>query len=189
MSEYRVFYRVDDSEGEVVSKSEYDRAVRGQSARAADKTERVEDMSLTDDALISIAKAVAAGERVTLPPKSVWYAAIQKRAAEFCRDGRRSAEGKFSDCVVNDPVGRTLFAAMRKASGAEVLEDDSATADEPSSKPFVGAAGKRMQALADLYRARNPQHSKEGAYSRVFRANPQLGEEVKQEVLAKNYGG
>jgi hypothetical protein len=148
-------------------------------------------MSVFDEAVLEVAKGVLAGDASALP-KSAFYSAIQKRADAICKDARRSAEGRFADCAVNDPVGRTLFAAMRKASGPEVLENDSATADRPESKPFVGAAGKRMQALADLHHARNPQNSAAGSYALVFRANPKLGEQVKAEHLnasvAKMYG-
>jgi hypothetical protein len=146
-------------------------------------------MSVFHDALVQISKAAVAGERVTLPPKHVFYSAIQTRADAICKDGRRSAAGRFNDCVIGDEVGRLLFAVMKMAKGPEVLEDTSAEADEPSAKPFVGEAGRMMQNLADHFLAKHPSNTPAGAYARVFAANPKLGERVKAETMAKNYGG
>ena len=165
------------------------RTVVGKGAVAIRKG--AENMELHDETIVAIAKNVAAGRCTNAVfAKSIYHAAITKRANEIRREGRTDAQA-YVDCVTDDEIGRTLFKAMRVADGPD---HELAPAEQPKA-PELGPASAQMQALADDHLKAHPELAerrgvKDGGKAAAYAAayahpnNHDLRERVKAEHLA-----
>lgn len=146
------------------------------------------EMSISDQTLIAIAKGVVERNAPAVFAKSIYIAAIAKRADEIKKAGESTAQS-FTRTITQDEVGKLLYRASKSASGPE-LEPDGQS-DYPASTaqtpPWVGLgpAHAKLHVLATDYHRANPRMSKESAFSHVFVApeNAALREAAKSEHL------
>ena len=114
-------------------------------------------------------------------PKSTYYNAINKRAAEIRRAGE-TVEKAFTRCIVDDDVGRTLYKASKQADGPEIEGD--AVQDFVAAPPTKGPAHDAMQRLADSHNRKFPDKSPAQSYASVY-SDP-ANSELRQRVIAEH---
>jgi hypothetical protein len=127
-----------------------------------------EDMDQNSENLMMFAKMAIDQGRSPGLSKSVFIAGITLRADAIRKNGESAAQA-FARTMVDDEIGKTLWAASKVAPGPEIEPDDDDIPFGGSPPPAkLGPAHAKMQTLADDHLKANPRKSKEGAFAHVY---------------------